>query len=100
MHLKIITFQKLKESMKGFNVKIVNKGLLGEPEHLCFQSTETNRIIEFSQIVNIVDITGESYTADIANSDITNPHIQNILNNYGHTINLNYLDDGCYEIIF
>lgn len=56
-------------------LRVVNKGLAGEPEHAVLQNPETNAIYEFSNIV------GES----ISDNDLTHPIIQQILNN-GHVV--------------
>jgi len=85
--------------MEGFEVRIVNRGLAGEPHSYCFQSTETGKIIEFSQI-DVVLVGGDRVEVQIEDSDIYNPYISDILNKYGHIIKLNYIDDDGYEIIF
>jgi hypothetical protein len=59
--------------------QIVNRAFSGEPEHICLQIIETNKIFEFSQIV------GE----DITNNDILHPTIQRILNQ-GHQVNVSF----------
>lgn len=59
--------------------KIVNRGLAGEPQHICLQILETNKILEFSQIV------GEG----ISDNDISHPTIQRILNQ-GHEVNVSF----------
>jgi hypothetical protein len=85
--------------MEGFKVRIVNRGLEGEPHHYCFQSLETNKIIEFSSIQRVRN--GEDVVdIQIQNSDLENPHISDILNKYGHETYLYHIDDGEYEIIF
>ena len=56
-------------------LRIVNKALDGEPQHLVLQNIETNETFEFSKIA------GES----INDSDLSHPVIQQILHN-GHFI--------------
>jgi len=63
-------------------LKIVNKSLVGEPEHAVLQNVNTNTTYEFSQVVN--------YT--ISDNDLSNPIIQQILNN-GHTVEASILDN-------
>lgn len=58
--------------------RVVNKGLLGEPEHAVLQLQST-KMFEFSNIV------GENIT----DGDISHPTIQRILSN-GHTIQITY----------
>ena len=64
-------------------LRVVNKGLAGEPEHAVLQNPETNAIYEFSNIV------GES----ISDNDLTHPIIQQILNN-GHVIQASIDETG------
>ncbi len=64
-------------------LRVVNKGLIGEPEHAVLQSVETNAIYEFSTIV------GES----IGDNDISHPIIQQILNN-GHAVQASIDESG------
>lgn len=58
-------------------VRIVNRGLAGEPEHLCLQNVETTKIYEFSKIV------GEN----ISDGDINHETIKRILAE-GHVVNI------------
>lgn len=85
--------------METFKVRVVNRGLAGEPHHYCFQSIETNKIIEFSHIERVLS-EGESFEVQIEDSDISNQYISDVLNKYGHVIDLRHIDDGGYEIIF
>jgi hypothetical protein len=64
-------------------LRIVNKGLIGEPEHIVLQNPETNVVYEFSNIV------GET----ILDNDLTHPIIQQILNN-GHEAQAEISEDG------
>jgi hypothetical protein len=85
--------------MEGFEVRVVNRGLVGEPHHYCFQSLETKKIIEFSAI-STINVNGVSEEIEIDDSDITHPIIKDILNNRSHLVKLIHIDDGGYEIIF
>ena len=64
--------------MQLYLAKIVNRGLVGEPQHICLQ-IESNKIFEFSQIV------GEG----IGDNDISHPTIQQILNK-DHLVNISF----------
>ncbi len=64
-------------------LRVVNKGLAGEPEYAVLQSTETNTIYEFSNVV------GET----ISDNDLTHPIIQQILNN-GHVVQASIDENG------
>ena len=68
--------------------KIVNRGLAGEPQHICLQ-IESNKIFEFSQIL------GES----INDNDLSHPIIQTILNN-GHQVNISFDDNDNVTLHF
>ncbi len=57
-------------------LRLVNKSLAGEPEHIVLQNVETNAVYEFSQITNDT----------ITDNDITHSVIQSILQKEGHTI--------------
>lgn len=85
--------------MEQFKVRVVNKGLAGEPFHYCFQNQETRQIIEFSQITHAT-VNGERLEISIEDSNLDNQYISDVLNKYGHVIDLQSVEDGGYEIIF
>jgi len=64
-------------------LRLVNRGLLGEPEYIVLQNPETNSIYEFSNIVGEV----------ISDNDLTHPIIQQILNN-GHVVQASIDENG------
>jgi hypothetical protein len=64
-------------------LRVVNKSLVGEPEHAVLQNIETNSIYEFSTII------GES----IEDNNISHPTIQRILNN-GHVVQASIDENG------
>ena len=70
-------------------LKLVNAGMLGEPERIVLQNTQTNTMYEFSQIV------GESIT----NGDISHPTIQRIFNN-GFTVDASIDEDSNVTLHF
>ncbi len=70
-------------------LEIVNKGLIGEPEHAVFQNAETNYTYEFSNVV------GET----ISDNDLTHPIIRQILNN-GHKVQAEITEDGMVTLHF
>ena len=74
--------------MQLYLAKIVNRGLAGEPQHICLQ-IESNKIFEFSQIL------GES----INDNDLSHPIIQTILNN-GHQVNISFDDNDNVTLHF
>ena len=70
-------------------LRIVNKGLAGEPEHAVLQNPETTVIYEFSNIV------GET----IEDNNLSHPTIQQILNN-GHQVQAEVSEDGLVTLHF
>jgi hypothetical protein len=70
-------------------LRIVNKGLAGEPEHIVLQNQATNVVYGFSNIV------GET----ISDNDLSHPTIQQILNN-GHQVQAEISEDGLVTLHF
>ena len=70
-------------------LRIVNKGLAGEPEHAVLQNPETAKVYEFSNIV------GET----IEDNNLSHPIIQQILNN-GHQVQAEISEDGLVTLHF
>jgi hypothetical protein len=70
-------------------LRIVNKGMAGEPEHAVLQNPETTAVYEFSNVF------GET----ISDNDLTHPIIQQILNN-GHQIQAEVGEDGLVTLHF
>jgi len=70
-------------------LRIVNKGLAGEPEHAVLQNLETTAVYEFSNIV------GEA----IEDNNLSHPIIQQILNN-GHQVQAEVGEDGMVTLHF
>lgn len=85
--------------METFKVRIVNKGLAGEPFQYCFQNEQTKQIIQFSEITHAT-VNGERLEISIEDSNLDNQYISDVLNKYGHIIDLQSAEDGGYEIIF
>ena len=70
-------------------LRIVNKNMVGEPEHAVLQNIQGNSIYEFSNII------GES----IEDNDLSHPVIQQILNN-GHQTQAEISEDGLVTLHF
>lgn len=85
--------------METFKVRIVNKGLAGEPFQYCFQNEQTKQIIQFSEITYVVR-DGIRNSIVIEDSNLDNQYISDVLNKYGHVIDLQSAEDGGYQIIF
>ena len=69
-------------------LRIVNKALDGEPQHIVLQNIETNETFEFSKIA------GET----INDNDLNHPVIQQILNS-GHFVQ-GSINDGIVTLHF
>jgi|LauGreDrversion4_2_1035121.scaffolds.fasta_scaffold41114_5 uncharacterized protein YukJ len=65
--------------------RIVNKGLEGEPQYFVIQVISTNKIFEFSQIKNIIEVNGENYNLKLNDNNLEQPLIERILS-HGHTV--------------
>lgn len=85
--------------MEQFNVRVVNKGLAGEPFHYCFQNEQSKQIIEFSQITHAT-INGERVEVSIEDSNLDNQYISDVLNKYGHVIDVWGNVETGYELFF
>jgi len=74
--------------------RIVNQGLINEPEYVVIQELTTNKIFELSQIKNVLEANNETYEVSLNNNDLNQPLIQRILS-HGHTVNItwNEVDD-------
>jgi hypothetical protein len=70
-------------------LRIVNKGMAGEPEHAVLQNPETAKVYEFSIIV------GET----IEDNNLSHPTIQQILNN-GHQVQAEVSEDDLVTLHF
>jgi hypothetical protein len=72
--------------------RIVNTAIEGEPEYAAFQITETNKIIQFSEVKFVV----ENNIARLLNermidNNIVQPLIKKILNQ-NHTVTISYYE--------
>lgn len=85
--------------METFKARVVNKGLAGEPFHYCFQNEQTKQIIQFSEITHVV-MDGIRNSVVIEDSNLDNQYISDVLNKYGHVIDIQSTEDGGYQIIF
>ena len=58
-----------------------------------------DKIIEFSQITNVIK-DGVSSSVAIEDSNLDNQYISDVLNKYGHVIDIQPTEDGGYELFF
>ena len=85
--------------MEKQSVRIVNKGLAGEPQHLVIQVTDTLKIFEFSQIkhVNESDVIRDITLVD---DELNQPEILHILNAMGQTVDVTFDENENVTIYF
>lgn len=72
--------------MEKKQLRIVNKGLAGEPQYFVIQEITTNKIFEFSQIKNVVEANSEINSISLVDNELQQPLIQRILS-HGHIVN-------------
>jgi len=85
--------------MEKQSVRIVNKGLAGEPQHIVIQVTDTLKIFEFSQIkhVNESDVIRDITLVD---DELNQPEILHILNAMGQTVDVTFDENENVTIYF
>jgi hypothetical protein len=72
--------------------RIVNKSLVGEPEHPVLQTTDNTKIFEFSEIIFVREGSNTKLLlSKIQDKDLTNEYIVRILNQQ-HTVNIMYYE--------
>jgi len=85
--------------MEKQSVRIVNKGLAGEPQHIVIQVTDTLKIFEFSQIkhVNESDVIRDITLVD---DELNQPEILHILNAMGQTVDVTFDENENVTVYF
>jgi hypothetical protein len=79
--------------------KIVNKGLVGEPENVVLQIIDTLKIVEFSQIKH-VDEAGVIRDVTLIDDNLNQSEIQHILNNMGHDVDITFDENDNVTLYF
>ena len=79
--------------------RIVNKALLGEPEHAVLQIKETLKCIEFSQIKSVSE-NGELRNVSLVDAVLDQPEILHILNAMGHEVEVTFDENDNTTIYF
>jgi hypothetical protein len=79
--------------------KVVNKGLVGEPENIVLQVINTLKIIEFSQIKH-VDEAGVIRNVTLIDDTLDQPEIQHILRNMGHDVEITFDENDNVTLYF
>ena len=79
--------------------KVVNKGLVGEPQNVVLQVIDTLKIFEFSQIkhVNESDVIRDITLVD---DELNQPEILHILNAMGQTVDITFDENENVTIYF
>ena len=78
--------------------KVVNKGYAGEPQHICLQILETNKIFEFSQIKYVIE-NEETKEISLTDNNLDQIEINRILNG-DHTVNITFDESNNVTLYF
>jgi hypothetical protein len=79
--------------------KVVNRGLVGEPQNVVLQVIDTLKIFEFSQIKH-VDEAGVIRDVTLIDDTLDQTEIQHILNNMGHDVNITFDENDNVTLYF
>jgi hypothetical protein len=85
--------------MEKQSVRIVNKGLAGEPQHLVIQIIDTLKIFEFSQIKHVNE-SDAIRDVTLIDDDFNQPEILHILNSMGHVVDITFDENENVTIYF
>ena len=69
--------------------KVVNRGLVGEPQNICLQVQENLKIVPFSTI-KLISQNDEIRNVEIVDGDFQHTEIQYILNHMGHNVEVSF----------
>jgi hypothetical protein len=78
--------------------RLANKGLAGEPENLVLQVIDTLKIVNFSQIKNVIE-NGETREVSLLDNNLNQSEIQHILNS-DHTVNITFDENDNVTLYF
>jgi hypothetical protein len=79
--------------------KVVNSGLVGEPQNICLQVQESLKIVPFSTI-KFIHQNDEIRNVEINDGDFQNTEIQYILNHMGHDVSITWDDAEIVTMYF
>jgi hypothetical protein len=68
--------------------RLANKGLAGEPENIVLQVIDTLKIVNFSQIKNVIE-NGETKEVSLIDNNLNQSEIQHVLNT-DHVVNITF----------
>ena len=68
--------------------RLANKGLAGEPENIVLQVIDTLKIVNFSQIKNVIE-SGETREVSLIDNNLNQSEIQHVLNT-DHVVNITF----------
>jgi hypothetical protein len=78
--------------------RLANKGLAGEPENIVLQVVDTLKIVNFSQIKNVIE-GGETREVSLLDNNLNQSEIQHILNT-DHVVNITFDEDDNVTLHF
>jgi hypothetical protein len=68
--------------------RLANKGLADEPENIVLQVIDTLKIVNFSQIKNVIE-NGETREVSLIDNNLNQSEIQHVLNT-DHVVNITF----------
>ena len=79
--------------------KLVNKSFSGEPEYIVIQDTTSNKMFEFSQIIEAIEPNGDISRVSLDNNNLDPPIIQRILNQ-SHSVDITWNENDDITLHF
>ena len=78
--------------------RLANRGMAGEPENIVPQVIDTLKIVNFSQIKNVIE-NGETRGVSLLDNNLNQAEIQHILNS-DHTVNITFDENDNVTLYF
>ena len=78
--------------------RLANRGLAGEPENIVLQVIDTLKIVNFSQIKNVIE-NGETREVSLLDNNLNQPEIQHVLNT-DHVVNITFDENDNVTLYF
>ena len=79
--------------------KVVNSGLVGEPQNICLQVQETLKIVSFSTI-KFISQNDEIRNVEINDGDFQHTEIAYILNHMGQVVDITFDENDNVTLYF
>lgn len=79
--------------------RVVNMGLVGEPQNICLQVQENLKIVPFSTI-KFISQNDEIRNVEITDGDFEHTEIKYILNHMGHVVEITFNENDEVTMYF